>query len=564
MLDSASTIVFRQYLDGRLAGLTNDRWSWWAHWASLAEVYLPRRYKWFITPNQTNRGSQINQAIIDETGVLAARTLASGMMAGMTSPTKAWFELGLHDLAEVPFGPVKDWLAEVTRRILRVLAESNFYTSLATLYHELGVFGSAALIIYEDPNQVIRVFNPCLGEFFFGLNGKLEVDTLYRTFTYTIKQAVDEFGLDNVCEATRAAYKQGGVQLSREIVINHGIEPNFPIWKDQSEMLGYAVPPKFKYRECYWEQSDGTKSYLRCTGYNERPFVAGRWDVVSNDAYGRSPGMDGFPAVKQLQIEQKRKGEGIDKLVRPPMVASVSMKNEPSSILPGAVNYVADVASAGFKPAYQVDLRLQEMMLDIQEVQNRIKEVFFVDLFMMISNLDTVRTATEIDARREEKLVQLGPVIERFENEVLDPVIERVFAIMDRRGLLPPLPPELQGQSINVQYVSMLAEAQAAAKTAGTERFLSLIGNLAGVDQSILDVCDFDELASDYAANLSINPKGIRSPDEIAALRAKREQQAAEQQAMEQSLAAVQGAKTLSETEVGGGQNALQAMTGLQ
>jgi hypothetical protein len=563
-LSDASRIVLRQHLDGRLAGMRSDRYSWWAHWASLAEVFLPRRYKWFVTPNQGNRGSQINQAIIDETGVLAARTLASGMMSGMTSPTKAWFSLGLHDLEYIPYGPVKSWLAEVERRILRVLSASNFYTSLATLYHELGVFGSGALIIYEDPEQVIRVFNPCLGEFYFALNGKNEVDTLAREYTYTIKQTVDEFGLENCTASTQQAYKQGGANLQREIVICHTIEPNFPLWKDTTELLGYAVPKKFKYREIYWEQADGNKSYLRCTGYNEKPFVGGRWDVVSNDAYGRSPGMDGLPAVKQLQVEQKRKGEGIDKLVRPPMVASVSMKNEPNSILPGAVNYVADMSQAGFKPAYQIDLRLNEMMLDIKEVQDRVKEVFFVDLFMMISQLDTVRTATEIDARREEKLVQLGPVIERFENEVLDPIIERVFSIMDRRGLLPELPEELRGQTINVQYVSMLAEAQAAAKTSGTERFLSLIGNLAGVDQSVLDVVDFDELAADYANNLNITPRGIRSPDDIAALRAKREQQAQQEQAMQASLAAVQGAKNLSDTNVGGGQNALQLMTGLQ
>lgn len=569
-LPDPQRIALRSHLEGRLEGLRSDRYSWWAHWSQLAEMFLPRRYKWFVTPNQANRGTQMNQSIIDETGVIAARTLASGMLTGMTPPTKAWFSLGLRHLDYIPYGPVKQWLAEVERRILRVLAESNIYTTLATFYHELAVFGTAALIIYEDSDEVIRAYGPCLGEYFLGVNGRMDVDSLYREYTYTIKQAVDEFGLANVTDSTRDAYRQGGAQLTREIVICHAIEPNFTLWADATTQLGYCVPPKFKYREIYWEQSDGRKGYLRCTGFNEKPFVAGRWDIVSNDAYGRSPGMDALPATRQLQVEQKRKGEAIDKMVRPPMVASVSMKNEPNSILPGAVNYVADIQGSGFKPAYQIDLRLQEMMLDIKEVQERINQVFFVDLFLMISQLDTVRTATEIDARKEEKLLMLGPVIERFQNEVLDPIIERVFAIMDRRGLLPPVPPELQNQAVNVEYISMLAEAQNAAKTAGTERFLSLIGNLAGVDQAILDVADFDELAADYAANLNVTPRGIRSPDQIAALRDKREQQAQQQQ----QLAAAQqmgaagkdiatGAQTLSQTPVGGGQSALNMITGL-
>lgn len=562
-LDEASRIVLRQQLEGTLEGLRQDRWSWWTHWARLAEMLLPRRYKWFVTPNQSNRGTQMNQSIVDETGVVAARTLSAGMMSGLTSPTKAWFTVGLHDMEYIPYGPIKLWLAELERRILRVLAESNAYTALATFYHDLGVFGSASLIIYEDSEDVIRCFNPCLGEFFFGVNDKLEVDQHYREFTLTISQAVQQFGLDNVCEGTRQAYIQGGTNRKREIVICHAIEPNTQLWTDEQQPLAYVVPKKFAYREVYWEQADGQKGYLKCTGFNEKPFVGGRWDVVSNDAYGRSPGMDALPAVLQLQVEQKRKAEAIDKMVRPPLIAHVSMKNEPNSILPGAVNYATDVANSGMKPVYQVEPRIQEMMVDIKEVQDRVKEVFFADLFLMISQLDTVRTATEIDARKEEKLIQLGPVIERFENEVLDPLIERVFGIMNRRGLIPPPPPEIQGKTIDVQYVSMLAEAQNAAKTAGTERFLSLVGNLAGVDQSVVDVVDFDEITSDYAANLNVTPRGIRSPEEIAQLRAKREQQAQQEQAMQQSLAAVQGAQGLSKTDVGGGQTALGLMTGL-
>lgn len=566
-LNPSLVTLYLQQANGTLAGLRQTRMSWWAYWASLAEVYLPKRYRWFITPNQWNRGSQMNAQIIDTTGVKAVQVCTSGMLSGMTSPTRQWFQLGLHDLAALPPGPVKNWLADCQDRMMRVMAESNFYTCLGQLYMDLIVFGSAAMLVYEDFDQVIRCQNPCLGEFFLLVGPKNTVDGLYREFTLTIDQAVTEFGIDNVSQSTRLAYQTGGALKQNEITICHAIEPNTQLYEAPDQPLAYLVPKIFKQREVFWEQmtqgyvAPNVQSLLRVSGFHEKIFVGGRWSVTSNDSYGSNcPGMNALPAVRQLQVEQKRKAQAIDKMVNPPMVASVSMKNEPSSVLPGAVNYVADISTAGFKPAYQVDPRLAEMMEDIADTRQSINDLFYVDLFLMISQLDTVRTATEIDARREEKLVQLGPVVERFENEVLDPIIDRVFAIMERRGLIPPPPPELQGQDINVQYFSMLAEAQKAAKTAGIERGVSFAGNLAAVDPSIMDNIDLDLTVQEYFDDLNLPPALLRNPEQVAAIRDARAKAQEQEQLLQATPAAVAGAKTLSETQVGGGQNALAAM----
>lgn len=555
------SLLYRHF-SARLEGMRQDRMSFWLHWAQLARVFLPRRYKWFITQGQSWRGAQINTSIIDETGVLSARILSSGMMAGLTSPTRPWFKLGFHDLEEVPYGPVRTWLAEVERRMVRVFAESNFYQSLGTLYHDNGVFGSASMVIYEDPTEVIRCYNPCLGEFFFGSSARLDIDTLYREFTLTVLQACQQFGYESLCASSQLLYRQGGAAWQTELVICHGIEPNNELYDQGTKPAGYPIPKSFPYREVYWEKGASSYNLLSKTGFKEKPFVGARWDIVSNDAYGRSPGMDAYPATNQLQVQQTRKAQAIDKQVNPPMVASVSMKNEPASILPGAVNYVADVSQAGFKPAFLVDPRLQEMVEDIKETQGRVQSIFFVDLFLMISSLDTVRTATEIDARREEKLVQLGPVIERFENEVLDPIIERTYAIMARRGLLPEAPPEIQGMPINVQYVSMLAEAQRAAATASIERFFAFGGNLAAVFPEILDNYDPDAAVRRYGTDLSVDPSLVRPEPAVAAIRAQKAEQQRAAALMQATQAGVDAAKNLSQTEVGGGINALQAAIG--
>jgi len=243
------------------------------------------------------------------------------------------------------------------------------------------------------------------------------------------------------------------------------------------------------------------------------------------------------------------------------MVADVELKNKPASTLPGGVTFVTKPTGVGFKPAYE-NFRppVQEMMADIQEIQQRVKDIFFNDLFLMISSLDTVRTATEIDARREEKLVMLGPVLERLQTEALDPIIDRVFGIMSRAGLFEDPPAEISrgGAQIEIEYVSMLAEAQRAANTTGMERFLAQLGNVGAVKPEVLDIPHWDRMLTRYAMVLGNDPSDLKSEQELGEFRAAQQKQKAQQNTLNAIPPAADAAKVLSETQVGGGQSALQ------
>ena len=570
--DESSDVAFRRHAEGYLIGLRVNRYSWWVHARELADFLLPRRYKWLITPNQQSRGAPINQHILDSTGTLAARNLASGMMSGITSPTRPWFKLKIGRIDSTQTSSVSLWLAECERLMMLVFQESNFYNSIAVLYFDLVVFGTGIMLIYEDFDDVIHCYNPCFGEYYLDNTAKMRPEIFYREFVYTISQLVGEFGIDNVSPSVKRLWETGkrsGAQLTREIIVGHGIEPNDP--------PAYGIPKQFKFREVYWEYggSSGTQGgptgppgILRKRGYYEAPHVACRWDLVSNDAYGRSPGMDALPDVKQLQQETRRKAQAIDKMVNPPMVADIQLKNQPSSLIPGGVTFIAGMMSStkpGFAPVYEVKPDVSAMMEDLNEVRERIKETFFNNLFQTISQYETRSnvSATEIDARRAESLVLLGPVLERIQDELLRPVIDRTFAMMTRANIFPPAPPEIQGHDIQIEYVSMLATAQSAAATSGIERLLQIAGGLAGVDPAVMDNIDIDYALDKYSSLVNNDPKIIRSPDQLAQIRAQRQkdQQAQAQAAQAEQLA--QGAKTLSETNVGGGKNALQSMTGV-
>jgi Bacteriophage head to tail connecting protein len=551
-------------LEARLSSLRDFRISWWRHWSLLAAYILPRRYKYLVSANITSRGQMLNQNILDSTPTLAMRTCASGMMSGLTSPNRPWFRLKSAIAGFEPDRAAQMWFDDVTERMRFVHSESNFYDSLAQMYQDLVTFGTAPVIDYEDEEDVIRCYNPCAGEYYLAVSPAFREESFYREFTLTTAQTVEMFGLENCPGEVRSQWMTKGGSLEQERVIAHAIEPNFAIQgRNQREVR--LLPETWTWREVYWIRGVAGERPLSKRGFNEQPFVAPRWDTTSNDAYGRSPGMDALPDCMQLMTMTKREAEAIEKQVRPPMLAHVNMKNEPSSILPGNITYSPTMGPGeGIRPIFTVQPNLAEFAKSKTEIQNRIKQAFFNDLFLMISQLDTVRTATEIDARREEKLILLGPVIERIQNEGLSPRIRRQFSIMARKRLLPPLPRSLQGVPIQIEYVSMLAMAQRATATTGLERAFAFAGNLAGSYPQVLDVFNPDEAAREYADLLGTSPKILQDSAVIEKIRANRAQQQQQQQAMATTAAGVQGAQVLSQTPVGAGQTALSKILGTE
>lgn len=551
--------------DARIVSLEQERVSWWLHWRDLADYILPRRYRWLLNTTQQNRGSPINQKIINSVGTTAARNAAAGIMSGTTSPSRPWFRMTVNDPEIMRDADVQIWCDEVTQRVMRVMAASNYYGAKAVQYLDLIVFGTAPLIIYSDKDTVIRCFNPAAGEYYCAAGPNFDVQTLARKITMTVQQVVAEFGIENVSEQVRNLYTNAANSasgLDQHVIVCHMIEPNPEYDRDVRAPGTAGLPRHFKCREFYWEAgSSHAAGFLRVAGFLDKPFSCPRWDVVSNDAYGRSPGMDALSDIKQLQQQERRKAQGIDKLVNPPMVADASMKNEPASLLPGSVTYVPQLnGGVGFKPAFTANLPLGDLKEDIAKVEARIRDVFFNDLFLMISQLDTVRTATEIDARREEKLIMLGPAMDRLQREGLAADIARIFTIMSREGLLPPIPDAMAGMPVKVEYISLLADLQRATATTAIERVWGFAGNIAAAVPAVLDNLDADSSIEEYARLLRVSPRIMASKTQRDAARQARNQQQEMQTQMQVGEAAVGAGKVLSETDVGGGQSALAMM----
>jgi hypothetical protein len=522
-----------------------EREQWIGHWKEISDYLLPRRGR-FLT-DQANRGKKLNSYIIDSSGTFALRTLSAGLMGGLTSPARPWFRLTTEDIELREFGPVKLWLHDLKLRMEQVFSTSNLYQVLPALYEEVASYGIGSMIVFEDMYKVIRCMAFPIGSYHVANSPDGQVDTLYREFQMTTDQMVKQFGADKVSRRVKSAYDKG--QTEDWIDVVHLIEPNDDRIPDAADALNMP------WRSAWFERAEQDQAFLRESGFPEFPAMCPRWWLNGEDIYGRSVGMDALGDIKQLQHEQKRKSQAIDKAVNPPMTAPSALKEGGAgsiSTLPGGVTYVdSPTGQPGFRPAYEVNPQVLNRREEIAEIQRRISRAFYEDIFLMFANTDRREiTAREIDAKDEEKRLQLGPVLERLQNELLDPLIDRTFAIMERNDLIPPAPQELQGQPLKIEYISILAQAQKRVGTDVVDRLLMMLSVIAPLKPEALDKVNWDELIEEAAEMLGTPPSIIASDDEVKAIRAARAQQMRMQQNLEMGLAAAEGAKTLSETDV--------------
>ena len=509
----------------RWGQLKTERSSWWAHWQEITNYLLPRSGRYFS--QDRNRGGRRHNQIYDNTGTRALRVLGAGMMAGATSPARPWFRLTTADPDLNRFHAVKIWLDDVTLRMQMIFQRSNTYRALHQIYEELGAFGTAASIVLPDFRNVLHHYPVTIGEYAIATDYQGHITSLYREFDKTVAELVREFGYKNCSLTVRNLFDRG--DLDSWVTVIHAIEPRSD--RDHTKADNLNMP----WKSCYFELGSDDDKYLRESGFQEFPVLCPRWSVTGGDIYGHSPGMEALGDIKQLQHEQLRKAQAIDYQTKPPLQVPSSMKNREIETLPGGVSFVDTVSpQGGIRTAFEVNLNLNYLLQDIQDVRERIRGAFYADLFLMLANSTSDRmTATEVAERHEEKLLMLGPVLERLHNELLDPLVESTFTHMVRAGLLPPAPEEMQGMDLNVEFTSMLAQAQRAIGTSGVDRFVGSLGVIAQMKPDVLDKLNSDAWADSYADMLGVDPRLIVPGEQVAILRNARNEAAAAKEQME-------------------------------
>jgi hypothetical protein len=563
------------HVERRRRALITWRWSWLLHWQVLAEFFMPRRWQWLtIVANRMWRGRPVNEAIIDSTGLQAVRVCASGLWTGLMSPSRKWFGVGIVGMEtdDIP-ADGKTWLERVYDVIDTVMHQSNFFVQMAQMFQDETVFGTSPPIIYEDKEDVIRVYLPCPGEYTLGSGSRLNTNTLHRDYTFTILQTVEWFGYEKCTQSIQKMFDDG--TMDTEVVICHIIEPNYPLMGPKGQKTDrYPVSRLFPFREVYWVKGDMGSQPLSIRGFHEQPFVVARGGLVGNDPYGRSFCMDALGDAKQVQLESLRKAEFIEKGVRPPMGADPELKNEPASIMPARITYMNTAGGKkGFWALFEPNpVWLQGITADIAAVNLRTEKCLFVDVFLAISRMEGVQPKNELELTKRdlERLQQLGPLVELHETEVATPAINRIFAICQRRGMIPDMPASLQGRTFKIEYQSIMRLAMQASDAVSLKDFLAAMGAASSAAKAAtlpdpLRTVNLDQWAKDYAKATHMRTHILFTDDQVQQhdqARAQATQQAhTAATAPGNAMAAVQAAKTLSETSLNNG-SALDAIAG--
>ena len=525
----------RDYFMRKLSAMRSERSSFISHYQELSQFVQPRRGRFLVTDR--NKGDKRYQSIINSRATQAHRTARSGMLAGSMSPARPWFALATPDPDMMEFGPVKAWLWKVELLMRAIFNGSNLYNMAPVMLGEMSLFATGCMTHVDDFDSVARFYTHTAGSYMIGQNDKFEVDTIAREFEFTVDQMMGQFGYENCSRSVRNAYDNGN--YGSWFPVNHFIEPNPRA--DKRSPLSSSKP----FRSVYFEpgnSADEKKKFLEMKGFDEFPAYVPRWDVTGEDIYGTDcPAMTALGDVKGLQIEEKRKAQGLDKTVNPALKGPASLMNKPVSSLPGGLTiYDNDGSKEGLSAIYEVRLDIAALMADIRGVEQRIDEAFFVPLFKPITEMRGIqpKNERELIERNQEALLLIGPVLERLHGEFLTKMIDRTFNQCVRAGLLPPAPPELQGRPLKVEYISTLAQAQRAVATNGIERLTGYIAGLVEAGLSDGKKFDGDQAIDEYAAVIGVPPRLV-VPDEVVAQRRAEEQK---QQKMAQMAELAQSA----------------------
>ena len=548
-------------------------------WRLLSQYIAPERFK--ADPKDKSNGARKDQRIIKNQAGRSLRTFVSGMMNGATPRARPWFNLTVNNVAKANSSNSRRYFSQAEAVLNSHFQVSNLYRVLPLAYKDVGIFSNSAFAMLPHPRYGFYFYPFAIGTYGFACDAEGNTNMFARDFSLSVRQVIDQYGkltpsghidfadIPNwIMEHWNSKRYLETVLLTTVILPNPNFNPMKPSVNSEDKKFqsytyvqagGSSIPPQSSsgFRN---EQMNGTKSeFIKVSGYDYFPVITPRWEVAPEENYGvDGPGSIALSDIMTLQEMERYRLEAVAKLVKPPMVGHASLRRHQASILAGGITYVDDQgALAGFKPAFQINPQLADLIADQQEYTQAIRSAFYEDLFLMLSGDKTVShvTAREIDEKASERMSTLAPVLGQWDQDLSSKIIENGQMILEAAGRMPKKPQELQGEQLRPEYISILAQAAKVSMMNSMERFANFTASMANTQQdpSLLKLFNGEAAIRKYADYVAIDPTLILDEDEFADVKQAIAQQQAQQQdmAVQQQQAAT--AKDLAATPVGEG-----------
>jgi len=496
-----------RYIVAKYDRLYTERDNWDSHWQDVAEFVLPRKddiygVKW--------SGEKKMQRLYDSTSIQANELLGSALHGMLTNPASIWFNLASGDTEIDKDHESRLWLQDSTQRMIEVLNASNFQTQIHETYMDLGAIGTNVLFIDEHPTKTIYFDSSPIYPYVIDEDQFGRVDTIGRCFKRTYKQLVDTYGLDNLPEEVLSDQHMP----SKEWEVVHFVEPN-KVYDPNAPKIKTNLP----FRSVHVLRR--THSELKVSGYHENPFAVARWTKIAGEKYGRSPAMKSLPDIKMLNAMRKVQIRGAQKVIDPPLMIPDHGFALPLDTRPGGSIYFRAGTQDKIEPLVtgaRPDLA-EEVMTG---TQNRIRQAFFIDQLQLVQGAQM--TATEVMQRTEENLRLMGPILGRLNDELLRPIVDRLFGIMLRGNKFAPIPAALKGQDLKVEYVSQIAKAQRASEADTLMRVLQSMEPIINASPDVMDNFDGDKILRHNSKIFGLPQEMLRDPADVGKIRQQRQQ----------------------------------------
>lgn len=540
-LVTTSDMVLKLNIDkkkykAKVQQMEENRQPYLKRWKAVRDYQLPYIGCFDDTADTTDYARRRDTNIYHSVAWQANQSFAAGVMSGLTPPSRQWFRLVWSSKAMKNHPEAGELLDKRMNILQDTLLKSNFYNAIHSCYLELA-FGQAPLAIFQDADTGVHFVPFTIGTYMIENGPDGIVDTFCTKYEMTARQLADKFGEEKLPASVRAELENGGIKTKHKLWWL--VEPNRFHDSNKSIMDKYHM----KYLSLYWLDEDGD-NFLDIGGFQEWSIPVARYLVTGSETYGKGPGWFAEGDSKGLQKLEKDYIIAVELGIKPPMAASATAAKQGINLTPGG--YTVIERNEPVTPLFNVSVNIQHLQEKILDLQDRIKRAYSADLFMMLERLeDKHMTAQEVLQRKQEQLQQLGPVVQRLQFEFLRKIIERVYNILDRAGILPQ--PEdaelallLSREEVTIEYISPLAQAQKMAGMTNIEQAIAFTGQLAQFDQSVLDKINWAKTIDSYFDMVGA-PAGIkRTENEFEALQQQKARAMAEQKQQEQLARTVQ------------------------
>ncbi len=461
----------------RFQALEEKRSHWEGAWQQCADFLLPRLGK-------DNRSS--NQ-IFDSTAPVALGHFAAALESFLSPRAEKWHTLTAPGKAAKDDPAALAWLENLRDLLftLRYAPEANFADQIMEAYISLGLYGTAVIYVEEDLERGLRYRNVPIHEVYLAEDSVGRVDTVFRWYKLTARQAWLEFGPNLPEDIQQKANDPRHMEEEHEFI--HGVFPRREMTPDRTDALNLPIASV--------HVAKAARLVVRESGFRVMPYAVSRFTVSPGEVYGRSPAMEVMADIVQVNAMKKSILRAAEKMVNPPLLTPEDDLLSAFSLKAGSINYGGlDEQGRQRVVPLQLNGNLPIGLELIEQGRKAINEAFYVNLFQTLLE-SPQKTATEVLERAAEKAQLLGPAVGRQQSELLRVIITRELDILLHAGALtqlPPPPPSL-AQNLNrfqPKYETTLSQALENKEGQAILNALVALGQVASFEPKVAGLID--------------------------------------------------------------------------